>query len=281
MLQLTKPLSFFDLETTNRDTQKAKIIEIAIVKLHPDGHRDSLVMVFNPGEPISAEVSSIHGFTDEMVKDKPLFREYAAEIAEFLSGSDLGGFNSNAYDIPVIAAEFARAGVKFSFDGVNFVDAGNLFKLLAPRTLTRAVLDYCERDHHGAHGALADTQATIDVLNAMFTHHPDELPLTVPELALKSNYDKKRLDIAGKFSYNDKNQVVWTFGKNKDKPVTDDFAYLDWMLIAKTPAGDYSFSEDTRDVITNIKRSPDFDRTTGTFRNQSRFKAPLIGTKTS
>lgn len=244
-LQLTKPIAFFDIESTHKDPLKARIIEIGIVKLFPDGGKDQMCMVFNPGENITDENAAIHGFTNEFVKDKPLFKDYASTIAEDLKGCDFGGFNSNQYDIPLLNEEFTRAGITFDFSEANFVDAGVLFKILAPRTLTAAVLTYLKKDHAGAHGAIADTDATIDVLEAMLDAHSDVLPLTVPELALKSNYDLKRLDLAGKFIYDGNGEVLFNFGKNKGIIAKNEPGFLRWML-------GKDFSKDTLNVVMEL-----------------------------
>jgi len=252
-LQLTRPIAFFDIESTNKDPLKARIIELGIITLYPDGHTNSIRFLCNPEENITDENAAIHGLTNDIVKDYPTFKEQAQAVADKLKGFDLGTFNGNSYDIPLLNAEFGRAGIPFSFEGVEFVDAGNLFKILAPRTLTAAVLMYLGKDHSGAHGAIADTQATIEVLNAMIDRHPEDVPVTVPELALKSNFDKKRLDLAGKFAYNEKNEVILTFGKHKDVVAQTQPDYLKWMLAAKQPDGKTpSFTEDTQNVIMRL-----------------------------
>lgn len=249
-LQLEKPIAFFDIESTHRDPLKARIIELGIVILFPDGTSNSIKLLFNPGENIADDNAEIHGFTNEMVKDWPAFKDKAEEVAEIFKGCDFGGFNSNQYDIPLLNEEFTRAGVVFDFSEAHFVDAGVLFKILAPRTLTAAVLTYLKKDHAGAHGAIADTEATIEVLEAMLDNHSDVLPLTVPELALKSNYDVKRLDLAGKFKYRPDGVEVFTFGKYKDEPLVQNLDYLRWMLKARNQDNtDFSFSQDTRTVI--------------------------------
>lgn len=249
-LQLTRPIAFFDIESTSIDTQKARITELGIIRLYPDGSTDSMCMIFNPEENISEENSAIHGFTNEMVKDKPLFKDMAPEVKHILHDCDFGTFNGNSYDIPLLAAEFARANVPFRIDGREFIDVGNLFKILNSRTLTAAVATYLGKDHAGAHGAIPDTQATIDVLNAMLDKHGDDLPATVPELALKSNYGRKRLDLDGKFVYNSLGVAVFTFGKHKDQPVANTpKTYLQWMLDAKGDDGKHTFSYDTRNII--------------------------------
>lgn len=251
-LQLTRPLAAFDIESTSAKPLTAKIIELAIIKIFPTGYTSKHLFFLNPGEPIPAEATEIHGFNDEMVIDCQLFKDVVFEITDLLKECDFLTFNGNSFDIPLLNAEFERAGVKFDFSSVNFIDAGNLFKIMAPRTLGAAVLTYLGKELEGAHGAISDTQATIDVLEAMLDKHSDEMPLNVSELAFKSNFDKKRLDLAGKFSYNKADQIIFTFGKHKDTPVNDNLPYVEWMLGAKDAHGNYSFSEDTRNVMLMI-----------------------------
>jgi DNA polymerase-3 subunit epsilon len=249
-LKLNRPIAFFDLETTHKDPLKARIIELGIIIVHPKGDKEQYHYLCNPGENISDDNAAIHGFTNDKVKDWPPFKEVAQAAAEILTGCDFGGFNSNQYDIPLLAEEFNRAGVLFNFANADFVDVGVLFKQLAPRTLTAAVLTYLNKDHAGAHGAIADTVATIDVLEAMIIKHAGEIAATVPELALKSNYDMRRLDLAGKFKYRADGVEVFTFGKHKDEPLVQNISYLKWMLTARNQDNtDFSFSQDTRNTI--------------------------------
>lgn len=258
-LQLTRPLCAFDIESTSAKPLTAKIIELAIIKIMPDGSQNQLILLFNPGEPIPAEASAIHGFTDDQVKDKPLFKQLATTVSEFITDCDFLTFNGNSFDIPLLNEEFGRAGIQFDFSGAHFVDAGNLFKIFAPRTLSAAHKTYVGFDIEGAHGAEADTQATIRVLGSMLTTHSDDMPLTVPELALKSNFDRKRLDLAGKFKYNDLGVAVFAFGKWKDEPTFKSPDYLKWMIEAKDKDNKYLFSEDTRNVALKLQKGEHVD----------------------
>lgn len=252
-LQLTRPIAFFDIESTDKDPKKARIIELGIVKLYPDGKRLDVKYLCNPGVNITDENAAIHGFTNEMVKDWPLFKSVAENVADQLEGCDLGGYNSNKYDIPLLAEEFNRAGYPFSFAGMEFIDVLNIFHHVDPRTLTAAVLKYLNKDHEGAHGAIADTIATIDVLEAIIDRHPDKVPLTAPELGLLSNNGNKRLDISGLFAYRKDGVVIFTKGKNANDPVFKEKSYLKWMRDAKdSKTGDFIYSADTRAVANDL-----------------------------
>lgn len=250
-LILVRPLAFFDIESTGKNPQQDRIVELGIIVLYPDGTRRQHRFLVNPTVPIPDEVVLVHGITNEMVKDCPTFKEVSGQIVEVLEGCDLGGFNSNKFDIPMLDAELRRAGIDLDFSGTHFVDIGVLFKIFAPRTLTAAVLGYLFKDHEGAHGALADTEATIDVLFAQLEKHP-ECPVTVEELALKSNYDKRRLDIAGKFEYRGDGVEIFTFGQHKGEPLATNKSYLEWMLKALDKEGKPSFSQDTKNVINRM-----------------------------
>lgn len=243
-LQLLKPLAFFDLETTGPNPQIDRIVEIAIIVVKQNGDQIHFKWLVNPTIHIPASATAIHGITDEMVKDHPTFKKLAPEIIEVIKDCDLAGFMSNQFDIPMLYEEFIRAGQPYDFAYTHFVDVGVLFKLLAPRTLTAAVLHYLGENLEGAHGALADITATVRVLDAMLEKHQD-IPNDVPSLALKSNYDKKRLDIAGKFAYREDGVEIFNFGKHKGEPVAREKAYLEWMLTS-------NFPEDTKNCINRM-----------------------------
>lgn len=251
-LQLTRPISAFDTETTGTKVDKDRIVEICIIKVHPSGQTDTLMLMLNPEQPIPAEATKVHHISDEMVKDRPTFKQMASTIADFIEDSDFLTFNGNKFDIPLLLAEFERAREPFDISGVEFVDVSEIYREFNQRTLVAAVKQYCNRDIENAHSAEADTQATIDLLDSLIDAHGENIPLTVKELALKCNKGKPRLDIAGKFSYRWDDLVVLTFGKHKDEPINTNISYLKWMLDAKQPDGSPSFSKDTRDVITTL-----------------------------
>lgn len=250
-LRLSRPLAFFDIESTGKHPQQDRIIELAIILLMPGGLRHEHHFMLNPTIPIPDEASGIHGIVDDMVKDNPTFKDVAGQVVKIIEGCDLAGFNSNTFDIPMLDAELRRAGIDYDFTGIHFVDAGVLFKVFAPRTLTAAVLTYLGKEHEGAHGAIADTEATIEVLFKQLEMHFQE-PVTVEELAKKSNYDKKRLDLAGKFAYREDGVEIFAFGQHKGEPVAREKSYLEWMLKAVDREGKPSFSQDTKNVINRL-----------------------------
>lgn len=171
-LELARPLAVFDLETTGTDPATARIVEIAVIKLTPDGERIEKCRRLNPEQPIPAEATAIHGITDADVVDAPTFRRVVKDLAEFLAGCDLCGFNVARYDLRVLHHEFRRAGVAFDLTGRAVVDVMALYHKLHPRDLSAAVRQYCGRDHDGAHGAAADAVASLDVLEAMLLADP-------------------------------------------------------------------------------------------------------------
>lgn len=250
-LRLTRPLATFDIESTGANPQQDRIIELAIIVLHPGGLRHVHHFLVNPTIPIPADATAIHGINDEMVKDKPTFKDISGQIVEIIEGCDFAGFNSNQFDIPMLDAELRRAGIEFDFTGKFFVDGAVLFKVFDPRTLTAAVWTYLQKDHEGAHGAMADTEATLEVLFKQVDKHFAEPP-TIEELALKSNYGKKRLDLAGKFAYRDDGVEIFTFGQHKGEPCATNKSYLDWMLKHKDRDGNPVFSQDTKNVINRM-----------------------------
>lgn len=229
-LKLNKPIVFFDLETTGTDPIKDRIVSISATKYHPDGSTDHFSEIINPEIEIPESVSAIHGITNEMVKDKKTFRQIFNQIHDFFNHSDIAGFNCNYFDIPLLSAEFDRVTVAFPEKGTKFVDVGNLFKILNPRTLSAAYKHYTGSDLEGAHNADADNDATYQVLVKMLEKH-EELPLSVEELSLKSSHDKTIVDLAGKFKINDQGHYEYTFGKHKGERVgINNSEYLGWMI---------------------------------------------------
>src|SRR5690606_6762813 len=165
-LELTKPICFFDLETTGTNIGTDRIVEISILKVFPNGNKESHTWRVNPEMPIPAESSAIHGITDEMVKDEPTFKELAPKVYALIKDSDLGGFNSNRFDIPLLAEELLRAEVDFDMKKALSVDVQTIFHKMEKRTLEAAYKFYCNQDLKGAHSAAADTDATYEVLKA-------------------------------------------------------------------------------------------------------------------
>ncbi len=237
-------MAFFDLETTGVNVAVDNIVEIAILKVMPDGSEHVYNKRINPGRPIPAESSMFHGIYDEDVKDAPSFKELAGEIASFLEDSDLAGYNSNKFDVPMLMEEFLRAGVDFSLEGRSFIDVQNIFHQMEQRTLKAAYRFYCDKNLDNAHQAEADVRATYEVLKsqlakyegAPFENKHGELsyPVVNDVQALHDFTNlSKPVDFAGRLVYNEDGQVVINFGKHKGRPVTEVFevepSYYAWM----------------------------------------------------
>jgi DNA polymerase-3 subunit epsilon len=244
MIKLLKPICFFDLETTGIDRATTRIVEISICKLYPNGSKDIKTRLINPEIPIPIEASEVHGIYNANVADKPTFKQVAKGLNEFIGDSDIGGYNSNKFDIPVLVNEFYRAGIIFEYSNRNLLDVQNIFKRKEQRTLGAAVKFYLGRELVGAHGAEADILATIDVLNAQLNRYED-LPQTMKELALYSNYDQPIIDVEGKFTVDKDGDAVFNFGKWKDHKARTQPNFVEWML-----RGD--FTEDVKAVCRKI-----------------------------
>jgi DNA polymerase-3 subunit epsilon len=247
-LNLKKPLAFFDLETTGIDVGKDRIVEISILKINPNQSQESKTMRFNPEMPIPEEATKVHGISDEDVKDAPIFKHEAKNIAKFIEGCDLAGYNSNKFDIPLLAEEFLRADVDFSLKNRHFVDVQVIFHKKEQRTLSAAYKFYCDKDLEDAHSAAADILATYEVLEAQLDRYPD-LGNEVEGLSAFS-YHKKNADLAGRIVYNEHGVEVFNFGKYNGKPVEEVFAkdpgYYGWMMNADFPLF-------TKKILTEIK----------------------------
>jgi len=246
MLQLTKPLAFIDLETTGINLGSDRIVEIAVVKLLPDGNRSIKRKLINPGMPIPKSASDIHGITDEMVKSAPLFKQVAHELKQFLDSCDLAGYNSNRFDIPLLVEEFLRAGVDFEMKGRKMLDVQKIFHQMEQRTLGAAYRFYCNKALDGAHSAEIDATATYEILTAQLTHYP-VLGNTLDSI-LKTIGEEMVVDFARRFVM-DNGIEVFNFGKHKGRPVSDvlksEPQYYDWMM-----KGD--FPQHTKQKLTEI-----------------------------
>ncbi len=246
MLQLTKPLAFIDLETTGTNLGSDRIVEIAIVKILPDGNKSTKRKLLNPGIPISKNSSEVHGITDEMVKDAPTFRQIAHELKQMLDGCDIGGYNSNRFDIPLLVEEFLRAEVDFEMRGRRLVDIQHIFHRMEQRTLGAAYKFYCNKILEGAHGAEVDATATYEIFEAQLDRYP-EMGSTVDSV-LKLIGEEVIVDFARRFAM-DNGIEVFNFGKHKGRPVADvlkaEPQYYDWMM-----KGD--FPQHTKQKLTEI-----------------------------
>lgn len=247
-LNLKNPLIFFDLETTGINIVKDRIVEISFVKVHPNGKEETKTRRINPGMPIPPESTAIHGISDEDVKDCPTFKEIAKSLATQIEGCDLAGFNSNRFDIPMLAEEFLRAGVDIDFNRRKFVDVQTIFHKMEQRTLSAAYKFYCNKELENAHTAEADTMATYEILKAQLDRY-SELKNDVVFLSEFSSFNNN-VDFAGRMVYNDKGEEVINFGKYKGQLVTEvlqkDPSYYAWIM-----NGDFTLN--TKKVLTEIK----------------------------
>lgn len=247
-LKLSRPIIFFDLETTGTNIQTDRIVEISLVKLMPNGSFTSKTRRINPEMPIPAEASAIHHITDEDVAGEPTFRQIAASLASQLSGCDIAGFNSNRFDIPLLDQEFHRAGMDFDFSKAKFIDVQTIYHKKEPRTLIAAYRYYCGKDLTEAHSALADTTATMEVLLAQLEKY-DDLPCEVGPL---SEYacNNRNVDLMGRLVFDDQGREIINFGKYKGKLAEEvlsrDPGYYSWIM-----GGD--FAQNTKNAFTRIR----------------------------
>jgi len=236
-LQLARPIAFFDLETTGVNLATDRIIEVAIIKILPDGSRQVKRKLINPGIPIPAETTAIHGLTDEMVKDAPSFKQCGNELKQFIENCDMGGYNSNRFDIPILMEEFLRAGMEVDLSTRKMVDVQHIFYKMEPRTLTAAYKYYCDKELVDAHSAEADVNATIDVFMSQIERYP-HLGNSL-ESILGIIGEDKVVDYARRFIFDEKGVEVFNFGKHKGRPVVDvlkaEPQYYDWMMRGDFP----------------------------------------------
>ncbi len=230
-LQLTRPIAFIDLETTGVHISNDRIVEIAIVKILPDGTNQVKRKLINPLMPIPAGSSAIHGITDDMVKDAPSFKQVANELKQFIDNCDLGGYNSNRFDVPMLIEEFLRAGIEFTTDDKKLVDVQKVFHMMEQRTLTAAYKFYCNKSLDGAHSAEVDATATWEVLEAQLERYP-QIGNTVENI-VKFTGEDDIVDFARRF-IKENGIEIFNFGKHKGKPVIqvlkEEPQYYDWMM---------------------------------------------------
>ncbi|RCH55832.1 DNA polymerase III subunit epsilon [Mucilaginibacter hurinus] len=249
-LILKRPLAFFDLETTGTNIGSDRIVEIAVIKLHPDGTDEVKTWRVNPGMPIPIESSMVHGIYDEHIANEPKFEAVAQAVADFIGECDLAGYNSNKFDIPMLMEEFLRAGAEFELEKRHFVDVQNIFHQMEQRTLKAAYQFYCQKDIINAHSAEADTRATMEVLLAQIERYHNmewtdkkgakSIPVVGDVEALhKFTNLSNPVDFAGRLVYNDAGEELINFGKHKGKRVEDVFnaepSYYSWMMQGDFP----------------------------------------------
>lgn len=238
-IQLQRPLAVFDLETTGINITQDRIVEIAILKIHPDGKEETYLRKINPGIKMSEEIIAIHGITNEELVDAPKFEAVAHEIEAFIADCDFGGFNSNKFDVPVLVEEMLRVNEDFDISTRNFIDVQNIFHKMEKRTLGAAYQFYCDKELVNAHSALVDAKATWEILNAQIERY-DELENTTEFLSKFSiGHDLSRVDFGGRLARNKSGEVVYNFGKHRGKSLEEinkiEPGYYGWMLHADFP----------------------------------------------
>ena len=236
-LKLHKPFCVFDLETTGTNVGKDRIVEISILKVNPDASRESKTWLVNPEMYIPKEASAVHGIFDADVADAPTFKGIAPIVMEMIAGSDLGGFNSNRFDVPLLAEELLRAGIDFDLSKFRLVDAQNIFFKMEPRNLSAAYKFYCDKTLENAHSAEADVLATFEVLDAQVARY-DDLPNDIAGLS-EFSFQNRFADLAGFIAFDENDQEIFTFGKYKGQRVKDvfqkDIGYFGWIQNADFP----------------------------------------------
>ena len=251
-LKLTRPIVFFDLETTGTNPLKDRIVEISYLKVDREGNEQAATYRVRPVDSLGRQIKSdpgavaVHGITDEELADKPTFRELSGELSAVFADSDIAGYNSNKFDLPLLIEEFVRAGVDFKLIGRNLIDVQNIFYKHEPRTLKAAYRFYCDKDLLDAHQASADVRATYEVFMAQLERY--EMGETTEEVAKHARLGDN-LDLSGRLSRDKDGDAVFNFGKYKGKKVKDVFraepSYYSWMM-------DGDFAKDTKDIITQI-----------------------------
>ncbi|HUH51146.1 MAG TPA: 3'-5' exonuclease [Flavobacterium sp.] len=247
-LKLNRPICFFDLETTGTDVVKDRIVEISILKIFPNGNKESKTWLVNPTVPIPNVVTLIHGITDERVANEPTFKELAPQVYHMIKDADLGGFNSDRFDIPLLVEELLRAEIDFDMKNRVSVDVQTIFHKKEERTLAAAYKFYCDQTLENAHSAEADTNATYEILKAQLDRYDD----LENDMKILSEFTtrKKSVDFAGFIAINEEGEEIFSFGKHKGVKVEDileqEPGYFGWILNADFPLY-------TKKVLTGIK----------------------------
>ena len=247
-LRIERPLCFFDLETTGINITNDRIVEIAILKLNPDEKIEKKVWLVNPEMLIPKEVSEIHGITDDKVADAPTFKEISKTIYNFIKGSDLAGYNSDRFDIPLLMEEFLRSEVDFETKNLRTIDVQTIFHKMEQRNLTAALKFYCNKKLENAHSAMVDTQATYDVLMSQLDRYSD----LEPSISFLSDFTtrRKNADFAGYIVFNKKDEECFSFGKHKGQTVENildkEPGYFGWLLKSDFPLY-------TKKILTQIR----------------------------
>ncbi len=247
LINLSNPLAFIDLETTGINVSSDRIVEISILKIFPDNSQEIYTQRYNPTIPIPIGASKIHGIYDEHVKQSPTFRDEAQKLNSFLDTCDLGGYNSNKFDVPLLVEEFYRCGIEFNLTNRKLVDVQNIFHKMEQRNLGAAYKFYCGNDLNNAHSAEADIVATYEIFKAQLVRY-SELKNDINFLHDFSSQNKN-VDFAARIIMNENGKEIFNFGKHKGKLVEEvfktDLGYYDWMM-----KGD--FANNTKQVISKI-----------------------------
>lgn len=233
-MKITKPIIFFDLETTGLDLSKDKVVSIATLKIDLDGETEEKKILINPQMPIPKEASDIHGITDDMVADAPTFKQISKSLFSYFENCDVAGYNSDYYDFPLLMKEFSRCGIEFPTWEINLIDVLKFERVLNSNKLEEVYKRYTGKVLEGAHDALNDIRATFEVLMCQLQKHGKE-DLTPQEIDLLCQGERKRFDLSGKTYLNTNGEVYWAIGKNANQPVTKDTAYLNWVLNSDFP----------------------------------------------
>ncbi|MBD3222567.1 3'-5' exonuclease [bacterium] len=235
-LQLDRPLVCFDLETTGTDIATDRVVQIALVRVEPDGRRTTLSTLVNPQRAIPPQATAVHGIKDEHVRNAPPFSQIRAEVEEFLAGADLAGYNLVGFDLPLLEVEVRREGGRLDTREARLIDPMVIFKRMERRDLSAAVEFYCGRTHEGAHSAEADVLATLDVLDAQLTRY-ESLPRDTAALHEFCNQGREKfVDRTRKFRWNENGEAAFNFGKHEGRTLAEmtsspkDRGYLEWML---------------------------------------------------
>ena len=246
-LNLTRPIIFFDLETTGTNVVKDRIVEFSYIKVYPDGTEETKSRRINPEMHIPEQATAVHHISDDDVKNEPTFRQVSKALLNIFEGCDIAGYNSNKFDVPLLIEEFARVGLNFDISGRHFIDVQNIFHKMEQRTLVAAYRFYCGEELDGAHSALADTKATYEVLKRQLDRY-ESLENDVEKLAEFSRAGRG-IDLAARFVLDDNDVPIMNFGKHKGKPVKEVFkkepSFYFWMM-----QGD--FARNTKDVATRF-----------------------------
>jgi len=260
VLNLKKPLVFFDLKTTGTNIAKDRIVEFAFLKVMPNGNKEMQTKKINPQRPIPLQSSQVHGIYDKDVQDAPTFKQVAKELSYFLEGADFAGFNIIRFDVPMLVEEFLRSGIDFTMNNRRLIDAQKIFHMMEPRNLSAAYLFYCGKSLEDAHSAEADTIATFEVLQSQINHYQgvkiknkngqDYEPIVNDMELLHQITAEKIVDFAGTMTFNEKGEEIFNFGKHKGKAITDvlktEPSYFDWYQKA-------DFSLDSKRKLTEIR----------------------------